>query len=321
LPDHVIDYGIIRSNEDLSLSLTQAGIDITPDQNLFLKNNSICRDPISYLPTDSPFSLDVDENGHLRADLTGVESILADTSGANILQAIDTNISLTNWGNISQGYSGSVLDTFRSQDHLVNLSNCYNETLLSGIPTEALFHTTRDFLADTSFLAVSAMDSEKDRAQVVQNYYEVERKYEVVELLKEVDPGFADMYQGGIDALYSGNADRVRHFSTSFRELFTHVMHRLAPDEEIKEWSSEPSLFQKGKPTRRARLKFITRELDSDEWQRYLDAETKATEEFLRLFQRGTHKIKSGYTDNQLEAITIKADATLKLFLSISSSS
>ena len=315
-PNQVIDYGIVKTNEAMGVSLIQTGI--PPGQDIFIKDNSIYSSPINYLHTDSPLSLNLDESRYLKADLTGVHSILAGHANSGILSLLDTNVHSINWDNVSQGYFGSKLDTFRIQDQFVNLSNRYNETLKSGISGDMLFHATQDYVADTSFIAISATTLEEDRAQVIQRYHEIEKVDEASHLLRRANPGFVGMYEGAVDALYSDNADRVRHFSVSFRELFTHIMHGAAPDKEIEAWSSDESLFHNGRPTRKARLKYITRGLDSPSFQKYLYATIEATDEFLNLFQRGTHAVDSGYTQSQLDAMRIQADATIRLLLSVS---
>jgi len=317
-PSQVIDYGIVKTNEAMDVLLIQTGI--PPGQDIFIKDNSIYSSPINCLQKDSPLSLNLDESRYLKADLTGVHSILAGDANFGILSLLDTNVHSINWDNVSQGYFGSKLDTFRIQDQFVNLSNRYNKTLESGISDDMLSYATQDYVANTSFIAISATTLEEDRAQVIQRYYDIEKVDEASQLLKRVNPRFVSMYEGAIDALYSDNPDRVRHFSVSFRELFTHIMHSVAPDKEIEAWSSDESLFHKGRPTRKARLKYITRGLDSHSFQKYLYATIEATDEFLNLFQRGTHAVDSGYTQSQLDAMRIQADATIRLLISCTSS-
>lgn len=315
-PEQVIDYGIVKTNEALGISLVEKGI--TPGQDIFIKDNSIYSSPINYLHTDSPLSINIDESRHLKVDLTGINSILTENVNSNVLNLLDSNVSSINWDNVSHGYFGSKLDTFRIQDQFVNLSNRYNEILESGISGDVLFHTTQDYVADTSFIAISATTLEEDRDQIIQRYHEIEGIDEVSNLLRSVNPGFVVMYEGALDALYSNNRDRVRHFSVSFRELFTHIIHDAAPDKEIETWSTDESLFHKGKPTRKARLEYIMRGLDSYSFRKYLDTTIKATCEFIDLFQRGTHAVDSGYTQSQLDAMKIQADATIRLLLSVS---
>lgn len=312
-PNQVIDYGIVKTNETMDVSLIQAGM--LPGQDIFIRNNSIYSSPINHLQTSSPLTLNLDENRYMKADSTGVCSILAGDVDSGVMSLLDTNVHSIKWDNVSSGYFGSKLDTFRIQDQFVNISNRYNDTLISEISADVLSLATHNYVADTSFIAASATTLEEDRTQIVQRYLEIEKVDEILPLLRGVNPGFTGMYEGAVDSLYSDNPDRVRHFSVSIRELFTHIMHSVAPNEEIVRWSSDKSLYHNGKPTRKARLKYITRGLDSPSFQKYLHATIEATVEFLNLFQRGTHAIDSGYTQSQLDAMRIQADATIKLLL------
>jgi hypothetical protein len=46
-----------------------------------------------------------------------------------------------------------------------------------------------------------------------------------------------------------------------FGELFTHILHGLSPDAEVRKWSTEPAHYHNGRrPTRRAWLLYICRE-------------------------------------------------------------
>ena len=58
----------------------------------------------------------------------------------------------------------------------------------------------------------------------------------LVGLLERVDPNFASMYLGAVDAQDSDNPDRSRHVLISLRELWNHLFRKLAPKEEVKQW-------------------------------------------------------------------------------------
>ena len=51
-----------------------------------------------------------------------------------------------------------------------------------------------------------------------------------IALLQQVDPRLARPYIGARDALYGNNADRARHILSSLRELWNHLLRRLAPE-------------------------------------------------------------------------------------------
>ena len=137
------------------------------------------------------------------------------------------------------------------------------------------------------------------------------------ELIGNLNVELMVLLHGARQSLESINPDKVRHFATSLRELFTHVLHALSPDEKIKNWSSSPDHYHKGNPTRRARLLYICRSLNHDPFSDFLEKDIDAVLEFLRLFQRGTHKIVSSYTDFQLKMMLVRMESTLRFLLEI----
>ena len=126
-----------------------------------------------------------------------------------------------------------------------------------------------------------------------------------------------DIWQGAIQAYYSENVDKIRHFATSIRELFTHVMHILAPDNEVLAWTNEPSFLHEGKPTRKGRLFYICRNVNNEAFVEFIKRDIEATVAFINIFQGGTHKIKPKFSDGQLIAFKSKAESTLKFLLEL----
>jgi hypothetical protein len=74
--------------------------------------------------------------------------------------------------------------------------------------------------------------------------------------LAALSQGLVETYRGGMTALERGGPDWQRHSMVSFRELSTHVLHLLAPDDEVIPNASADDLHN-GRPTRRARLNHI----------------------------------------------------------------
>ena len=101
-----------------------------------------------------------------------------------------------------------------------------------------------------------------------------------IALLQQVDPGLARPYIGARDALHSTNADRARHILSSLRELWNHLLRRLAPDDLVTAWipgiASQKGLLHEGKPTRRTRVLYICRELNNDPLTEFLTHDTRA---------------------------------------------
>lgn len=136
-------------------------------------------------------------------------------------------------------------------------------------------------------------------------------------LLTDLNPGFLILLQGARQSIDSKNPDHIRHFSTSLRELFTHVLHTLAPDNKMKEWSEDTGYYQGGKPTRRARLLFICRGLNYEPFSEFVEKDIDANLAFLDLFQQGTHEVIPKYSDSQLKAMLVRGESTLRYLLEI----
>ena len=71
---------------------------------------------------------------------------------------------------------------------------------------------------------------------------------------------FEGMWKGAIYSWYSTNPDKVRHTSTSIREIFLHPIHKLSPTNQIQKWNSGQLFYYKnGNPLRRTMLLYIFR--------------------------------------------------------------
>ena len=141
-----------------------------------------------------------------------------------------------------------------------------------------------------------------------------------IALLQQVAPGLARPYIGARDALHSNNTDRARHILSSLRELWNHLLRRLAPDDLVTAWilgiASQKDLLHEGKPTRRARVLYICRELNNDPLTEFLTHDTRAFVKLLDLFNR-VHELETELTDEQLRAILLKSNSWLMYILQI----
>lgn len=157
-----------------------------------------------------------------------------------------------------------------------------------------------------------------DEKQRIRNDILIDTEDALQRRVSEIDSNLIELWQGAKQALKSNNPDRVRHFIVSLRELFTQILHHLAPDNEVRKWSSLPEHFSNGCPTRRARLRFICRNIDHDSFCSFIDADVAAALEFTKLFEKGTHKVDSSFTPEQLSAIKIRAESSILFLLEIS---
>lgn len=157
----------------------------------------------------------------------------------------------------------------------------------------------------------------EEETHQVEKDVQQETESAIEELLGKLNVELMRLLHGARQSLESTNPDKVRHFATSLRELFTHVLHTLSPDDQVKNWSNSPTHYDRGKPTRRARLLYICRSLNHGPFSDFIEKDIDAVLEFLKLFQRGTHEITPTYTDSQLKIMLVRMESALRFLLEI----
>ena len=197
---------------------------------------------------------------------------------------------------------------------------------ITRLPTFVLPGATREIYT-TSFALETLRpwgDRDEDEAETeIQLVAEAELETSgCIALLQQVDPGLARPYIGARDALYGNNADRARHILSSLRELWNHPLRRLAPEDLVAAWipgvSNQKDLLHEGRPTRRARVLYVCRELNNEPLTDFLMHDTRALVKLIELFNR-VHELETELTDEQLRAILLKTDSWLMYILQISS--
>jgi hypothetical protein len=172
------------------------------------------------------------------------------------------------------------------------------------------FFNGAELLRTTSSASESEDEFEEDR-----QYVREEISEEIAEvlpvLLSKLNPKLLRLWEGATHARRSSNPDRIRHFATSLRELMTHVMHQLSPDEEIRGWSTSTTDFADNRPTRKARLRFIARDINHGPFTDFIEKDIQATLATFNLFHAGTHGIDSSLTEAQLAALQAKVESAL----------
>ncbi len=147
---------------------------------------------------------------------------------------------------------------------------------------------------------------------------ELENLPSIDEELESFDDRLLRPLNGARESLKSKNPDRARHVTTSIRELLTEILHRFAPDDEIRKWSNDRSYYHNNKPTRRARLLYICRNFNCDPLNKFVEADVSATLKLIECLNAGTHGVESKLTDKQLEAIIIRMEYLGVFLLKIS---
>lgn len=136
-------------------------------------------------------------------------------------------------------------------------------------------------------------------------------------LLQDFDERLVTLLHGARQSLRDENPDRARHVTTSVRELFTQVLHALAPDNDIRGWTSSDDHFHNNRPTRRARLLYICRHIDCDPLSRFVQDDVKAALSFVDSLNSGTHVVESRLSTIQLASIVSRMESLLVFLLQI----
>jgi hypothetical protein len=163
--------------------------------------------------------------------------------------------------------------------------------------------------------AISIPREAKTREDTLDVELAKETNDELETILNQLDPSLIKLWRGAKEALNSTNPDAIRHFIISLRELLTHVIHKLSPDDEVKAWSSLPEHYYQNRPTRRARLLYICRGINFGPFKVLMEKDIETHIAFINLFQEGTHAIASPFTTSQLETLLIKAESSIRFLI------
>lgn len=123
--------------------------------------------------------------------------------------------------------------------------------------------------------------------------------------LRKISDDLDSRWQGAVYALNPRNPDAARHFCTSAREIISQILELRAPDADVI--SSMPSCDRtdQGKPTRRAKLKFLlTRKgMIQDVLEEFVEQDMENIVQLFRVFNDGTHGSAGTFSFQQLNSI------------------
>ena len=143
---------------------------------------------------------------------------------------------------------------------------------------------------------------------------EVEVIVQIDDVIRSANGDLIGIINGARQSLQSDNPDKARHVTTSVREMMTQILHRLAPDEDVRKWSNLAEHYSKDRPTRRARLLFICRHFSSGPLDKFVELDVNAVIKLFDALNGGTHVVTSKLTEPQLHAIVCRAES-LAFFL------
>ena len=176
----------------------------------------------------------------------------------------------------------------------------------------------------TASLALKALDlsgqpvsvkPEETAAALPMKYVD---QLDIVGLLKLVNPDLVTLYLGAKEALRSNNPDRIRHALSSLRELWNHVVRAIAPDKQVLAWiaarGNADDLRHNKRPTRRAKVKYLSRYIDSPPMVDFVDQYATMSIRLHKLFGR-IHELEPGLTEAQLFAILWQTEFEIMLLI------
>ena len=227
------------------------------------------------------------------------------------------------------------LTTLRLQASIEDMTTTYGglaeslrtSSAVTRLPRFVLPGAAREVLATSytaNVLSVSGeADAEQDSSEI-QSTTEAEIEEEnsnCVVLLKAVDPNLVRLYEGAYDALQGVSPDRERQFLSSLRELYDHLMREIAPNQEVLKWiesdnKDDNTLLNKGKPTRKARISYVLRDLNNGPLTNFIVTDTQSFVYFFAVFQR-IHALRPTLSERELRALWFRAKSWLSYILEL----
>jgi len=191
-------------------------------------------------------------------------------------------------------------------------------TTILNLPPRLTEFPTYEYFNEVELLSTTAEHNDKgeftEQIVVVREEIREETTDLVAVRLQSANPDWIRMLEGARQSLRSDNPDKIRHSITSLRELVREIMHHLSPEDDLRAWSTSADHFTNNGPTRKARLQYITREIDHGKFSDFVRKDVESMLEMINLFQAGTHAANSSLTDQQVAALLARVEGAV-LFL------
>ncbi|MGQ0736334.1 MAG: hypothetical protein ACT4QD_22105 [Acidobacteriota bacterium] len=202
---------------------------------------------------------------------------------------------------------------------LVGLSDSYRD-IFAGmaaieipLPDFVTDLPPRDMIVKSAIVKSRTPDFEPAHAQIDLDDPAYARS-DVDLMLADLNVGYVTMLDEAAEVIFGTSLGRVRHGSVSLRELSMHVLHDLAPDDEVMTWTQDPNHYHQGRPTRQARVLYICRHVNYGPYGRYLKRSVNATVAFFDA-RNGLHEVRPDVCDFQLRLMLTDAIGILRFLL------
>jgi hypothetical protein len=272
--------------------------DLFPDFERLSANSSLVRESIAAIAE--------------HANLQLHPSILFDVKIAQLNEAVTGAISSIHFEHLA------ALD--RGLGHrLAGLSDSYRdifarlpevESGVTGFVTEL---PSRDMIVKSTIISSRATHFEPSEAQIDLEEPAYARS-DLDPMLMALDPDYVTVLDEVFDAFSRRSLGRKRHVLVSLRELITHVLHHLSPDNELRAWSTDPTHFHNNKPTRAARHLYICRFVNCGPYSEYVKKSSGMTTAFFDALN-GLHDVRPDIDEFQLRLMVTDALHILRFLL------
>lgn len=202
---------------------------------------------------------------------------------------------------------------------LVGLSDSYRD-IFAGLPKIEFavpdFVTTlpaRDMIVKSTIVSSRTVDFEPADAAIDLDDPAYARS-DVDLMLADLNADFVTILDEAAEVIFGTSIGRVRHASVSLRELSMHVLHHLAPDDEVLAWTQDPNHYHEGRPTRQARVLYVCRHVNYGPYGRYLKKSVNASVAFFDALN-GLHEVRPDVCDFQLRLMLTDAIGILRFLL------
>lgn len=229
-----------------------------------------------------------------------------DLERSAIYKTNELKCALESFSNLTENYNSLVQSFSERECDITDFP-----PFVSGLPPI-------EILTSSDLLDTISKDETEDYVEEADDLeFEIREDIEssLEELLNYFNPEIRRLWLGAKEAFSSTNPDRKRHIVVSLREMLTHILQGIAPDNDISKWSTEPSHYHEGRPTREARILYVCRDINHGPFAKFVNKDVESHIKFIRLFQRGTHEININYTDQQLKTLIVRAEALARFLL------
>lgn len=139
----------------------------------------------------------------------------------------------------------------------------------------------------------------------------------ITDQLSKISSDLDARWRGALYSLSPRNPDAARHFCTSAREVITEILEIQAPDIRVISLLPNCELTERGKPTRRAKIKYLLTQKDlmDDDFENFVNEDMSNIIKLFRVFNDGTHGSSGKFSLTQLGSIKKRVEDGI-IFLS-----